>query len=426
MKKYKLILMFLILFLNLLIINNVYAEASLSINANTYTVYVGNSVTVKLSINELSGRFKVYSTDSSVIAGGAEGWCDNNICENGMSTSLVFKANKVGTAVIRLEPVNVSVTTPGKERDFTESRSITINVINKVSPPSVDVNKVYSKNNYLKNLIVDGYELNPKFNKETLEYEVELEPGTEKINVSAVKEDWRARIKGTGEIGVTEGINTINIVVTAENGNERTYKIIARVDEKDPINIKIEGKDYTIIKKKELINSKSGYEESSVKIKSFDIPSLYNNVTNITLIGVKDSEGNISLVSYDSKTGEYNYYNEFKFDLMNLYIHEKEDSKYEKIDLRINGVKTIGYKLNGLNDYYLVYATNTITGYDGYYLYDIKENSVQRYTTKLLDNMTDTKDKYFSMVLVLSCVCFLTMLFLLIEVNRDNKRKFEE
>ena len=93
--------------------------------------------------------------------------------------------------------------------------------------------------------------MNPKFNKETLEYEVELEPGTEKINVSAVKEDWRARIKGTGEIGVTEGINTINIVVTAENGNERTYKIIARVDEKDPINIKIEGKDYTIIKKKE-------------------------------------------------------------------------------------------------------------------------------------------------------------------------------
>mgnify|MGYP003295972467 CR=1 FL=1 len=34
--------------------------------------------------------------------------------------------------------------------------------------------------------------------------------------------------------------------------------------------------------------------------------------------------------------------------------------------------------------------------------------------------------KLISIVLVLSCVCFLTMLFLLIEVNRDNKRNLEE
>ena len=74
----------------------------------------------------------------------------------------------------------------------------------------------------------------------------------------------------------------------------------------------------------------------------------------------------------------------------------------------------------------MVYATNTITGYEGYYLYDTKENSVQRYDTTILDNVTHTKDKFFSIVLVLSCVCFLTMLFLLIEVNRDNKRNLEE
>ena len=79
------------------------------------------------------------------------------------------------------------------------------------------------------------------------------------------------------------------------------------------------------------------------------------------------------------------------------------------------------YKIEGLNDYYLVYATNTITGYEGYYLYDVKENSVQRYTSTLLDNVTYTKDKFMSIILVLSCVCFLTMLFLLIEVNKKNE-----
>lgn len=419
-KVYKYLLFFIII--NLFIIN-ANAAASLKISANATTAYVNQTVKIYLNINDLSGRFRVSSSDSSVLRGGAEGWCDNNVCTDGLSTTLTFRAEKEGKVTIKIEPVNVSVTTPGQEADFTESRSITINVVKKTTTPSVDVNKVYSKNNYLKSLDIEGYNITPEFNKDTFEYKLELEPGTEKINVTATKESSVAKVKGIGEIDITEGINTINIVVIAENGNERTYKIIANSPEKDPINVKINNKEYTVIKKKELINAKDGYEESTVKINTFDIPSLYNSVTKVTLVGVKDSEGNITLVSYDSKTGIYEDYNEFKFDLVNLYIREKEDSEYEKIDLKINGIKTTGYKLDGIEDYYLVYATNTITGYEGYYLYDVKENTAQRYTTILLDSVTHTKDKYFSIVLVLSCVCFLTMLFLLIEVNRDNKRE---
>ena len=111
---------------------------------------------------------------------------------------------------------------------------------------------------------------------------------------------------------------------------------------------------------------------------------------------------------------------------MNLYIHPTDESEYEKMDVTINGINTIGYKLDNIDDYYLIYATNTTTGYEGYYLYDMKENSVQRYDVTLLENLTQTKDKFFSIVLVLSCVCFLSMLFLLIEVNRDHKREYDE
>lgn len=414
-----------IIIVNLFVIN-VGASASLEINSSASTIYVNQTVKIYLKINELSGRFRVSSSDSSILAGNAEGWCDNNICEGGMSTTLTFTAKKAGTVTVTVQPVNVSITTPGHEDDFTNSRSITINVINKTTKPPVDVNKVYSKNNYLSSLSIDGYDIKPEFNKDTLEYNVELEPGTEKINVKAILEDKKSSVKGSGEVKITEGINTINIVITAENGNERIYKIIANSPEKDPINIKIDNKKYTVVKRSELIGTKEGYEEDTVKIEKFEVPSLYNDVTKVTLVGVKDESGNISLVSYDSKTGKYEFYNEFKFDLMNLYIHEREDSKYETEKIKINGVETTVYKLDGLNDYYLVYATNTITGYEGYYLYDVKENSVQRYTTTILDEVTDTKDKYFSIVLVLSCVCFLTMLFLLIEVNRDNKRNLED
>jgi len=398
-------------------INSVFA-GSLVINGNS-SVYVGNTIQVSVNFNNIAGRFKITSSDQSILAGGNEDFYDNQ------TATFTFTAKNTGTATITVTPVGAigdydnDVYTGG-------SRSLTINVIKKTTKPSVDVNKVYSKNNYLKSLSIEGYEIDPVFDKETLEYKVDLEPGTEKININAEKEHWTAKIKGIGEVNVTEGVNTINVVVTAENGNERTYKIIANVDEKDPINIKIGNNEFTIIKKRELIGSKDGYEEKEITINSFNIPALYNDVTKVTLVGVKDKEGNISLVSYDSKTGEYKVYKEINFDLMNLYIQELKDSEYEKVNLNINGLDIIGYKIDGLNDYYLVYATNTITGYEGYYLYDVKENSVQRYTSTLLDNVTHTKDKFMSIVLVLSCVCFLTMLFLLIEVNKDNKIKNED
>lgn len=399
--------------------SNIIAE-TLSITASKYTVTVGSTITVTIKANDVMGAYKLSSSNNNVLSGGDENTIDSG---DAFSKSYTFTAKSVGSASIVLAPrYSGSLYVYSTEGKIDYSRSITINVVKKNTTPSVDVNKVYSKNNYLKSLTIEGYDITPNFDKEVLEYSVELEPGTEKININALKESSVAKIKGIGEINITEGVNTINIVVTAENGNERTYKIIATSPEKDPINIKINDKDYTVIKRKELIGTKEGYEEGVVKINSFDIPSLYNNVTKVTLVGVKDSIGNISLVSYDSKTGIYEDYNEFKFDLVNLYIHEKEDSEYEKLDLKINGIKTIGYKLEGVNDYYLIYATNTITGYEGYYLYDIKENTAQRYTTIMIDNITEEKDKYFSIVLVLSCVCFLTMLFLLIEVNRDNKR----
>lgn len=413
----KIICNILFIFLSFICMNIVNA-GSLTINGGE-SVYVGNAINVTVNFNNIAGRFKITSSDQSILAGGNEDFYDNQ------TASFTFTAKSPGT-------VTISVTPIGAVGDYDNdvytggSRSLTVRVVKKNTAPSVDVNKVYSKNNYLSSLNIEGYKLTPEFNKETLEYEVELEPGTEKININTSLESKVASVRGDGEVSITDGINTIEIVVTAENGNERVYKIVANSPEKDPINIKINKNKYTVVKRRELIGTKDGYEESEVKIEKFDIPSLYNDVTKVTLVGIKDSDGNITLASYDSKTGVYELYNEFRFDLMNLYIHEKTDSEYEKKEIKINGIDTIGYKLEGVTDYYLVYATNTITGNEGYYLYDTKENSVQRYDTSMLDVVKDEKDKFFSIVLVLSCVCFLTMLFLLIEVNKDNQRKNEE
>lgn len=389
--------------------------SAFSINASQ-SVYVNSSIAVQIEAKGLTGRFDITSSNGSVIAGSDSKWIEDE------TITVYFTAKSVGTSTITVSAVNV---TDNDYNEFTGSRSITINVINKSTPPSINVNPTYNKNNYLSSLSVEGYELNPGFDKETLEYSITLEPGTEKINIVANVEDRTATVKGNGEVSTSEGINTLEIVVTAQNGNERIYKILATVEEKDPIKVEIDKKNYTIVKKKELLGNKEGYIESTVKINEFDIPTLYNEITKVTLIGLKDEEGNIKLFSYNSKTGEYSEYKEFTFNLMNLYIHENKDNKYKKVNIKINDVDVNAYELEGIDDYYLLYATNTSTGYEGYYLYDTKENSVQRYDTTLLENITKEKDKYFAIVVVLSSVCFLTMLFLLIEINKVNKTKNE-
>ena len=409
MKKIKYIL-FLLLLTIFIGINKVDA---FSINANT-TVYVGNSVKVTVEASGLTGRFDITSSNGNVLAGGDSKWLENS------SVDLYFTANQVGSATITVNATNVS---DADGNDFTGSRSITINVIKKNTTTPIEINKTYSSNNNLKSLSVDGYELNTAFNKDTLEYTIELIPGTEKINVKAVAEHNSASIKGAGEVQVSEGVNTINIVVIAQNGNEKTYKITANMEEKDPIEVEINGKKYRVIKKRELIGTKDGYKEDTVKISDFDIPTLYNEVTKITLVGLKNSDGDIGLYAYDSKTGKYSIYKEYEFNRMNLYIHEDKKSPYTKKKIKINGEEVTAYKVEDLDDYYLIYATNTMTGHEGYYLYDVEENSVQRYNTYMIDKLMKEKDKYLSIVLVLSCVCFLTMLFLLIEVNKIKKMK---
>ena len=73
--------------------------------------------------------------------------------------------------------------------------------------------------------------MNPSFNKDTLEYKINLNADITKININAETEDSKAIVEGTGEKDLKPGNNFIEIKVIAENGNEKIYKINAYVDE---------------------------------------------------------------------------------------------------------------------------------------------------------------------------------------------------
>ncbi len=87
-----------------------------------------------------------------------------------------------------------------------------------------------SDNNYLSELGIEGVELNTQFNKEKETYFININ-NTNAIDITAIAEDSKAKVKITGNTNIINGQNKILISVTAENGNVRYYRIFANCEE---------------------------------------------------------------------------------------------------------------------------------------------------------------------------------------------------
>ena len=96
----------------------------------------------------------------------------------------------------------------------------------KEKPPVVltPVVYYYSSNNYLKTLEAKGYEI--KFDRDTLEYELNVNNDVKSLDITAIAEDSRSRVEITGNENFKTGKNTVIISVKAENGDVREYKLI--------------------------------------------------------------------------------------------------------------------------------------------------------------------------------------------------------
>ncbi|HAB67203.1 MAG TPA: hypothetical protein DCE23_07535 [Firmicutes bacterium] len=96
---------------------------------------------------------------------------------------------------------------------------------NKVTPASVKK----SNNANLSNIKIDNIEF--EFKKDILEYNLEVKNNVEKINIDATTEHNKAKVEGSGEQNLAIGDNTIELVVTAEDGTKQTY--IIKIKRKD-------------------------------------------------------------------------------------------------------------------------------------------------------------------------------------------------
>ncbi|MDL2240654.1 cadherin-like beta sandwich domain-containing protein, partial [Bacteroidales bacterium OttesenSCG-928-K22] len=83
-----------------------------------------------------------------------------------------------------------------------------------------------SNDSTLSNLAVNQGTLTPSFNTATINYTVDVERDVDSIIITATSTHPNAIITGDGEHEVVSGENTFEVVVTAENGNSKTYTIV--------------------------------------------------------------------------------------------------------------------------------------------------------------------------------------------------------
>ena len=84
---------------------------------------------------------------------------------------------------------------------------------------------VKSNNDNLKSLDISGCALSPNFDSAITDYSCSVENKTKSVNVNATKADDKASVAGDGNITLTSDQTIVKIVVTAEDGSQKTYNI---------------------------------------------------------------------------------------------------------------------------------------------------------------------------------------------------------
>lgn len=334
------------------------ASATINLSTNSNTAEVGDEITVSLSISADAaiGDFEAYITynadilefisEASFIAGG-DGLLkltDKNTANQDTSRKYImkFKAKAIGISEIAI-------------KDKAEVYELDSGLSMSVSSNSVDIDvspaKTASDNTYLKNLKISPGKLSPDFDKNKTEYTTEVSYDQDKLIVSAQPEDEKSNIAVVGNEKLIVGNNKISIKVTAESGGAKEYVITAvRKEEEKQQTEEINETSETDLSGG---NTGNGITEGTAKIGKVQIKK----------------EGNDSYIQ-----------NGFRYRLLEPGDGVAIPDGYIKTSLIINDIPVTAYTLSSDldNDFLLLYAENE-NKEAGFYQYDRKEETLQRY-----------------------------------------------
>ncbi len=393
----------------------VYAKGSASISGPS-TVESGSKVTISVTLKN------VAAWDIEINSSGSTSGCSDHFVSdsrNGKDTtktlSVTCKATSVGS--IGFTASGDITSADGDNKSVSLSKRVTVT---NPRPKSTD--------DTLASITIEGYTLTPEFNKDTLEYSVTVPSTVNSVKIDAKANESHATVSGTGELEVSEGVNTFEIVCTAETGVKKTYVVLVNVEDINPINVKIGEEDFTIVKNAKNLTKPESYEEKTIEIDGNSIPAFYSDVTHFTLIGVKNSIGTINLAIYNEENNTYKLYNEINQSTLTLYLIDFENNLegYVKKDIVINDVQVPVYAYNEDSRFVICYGMDIHTGKYDYYEYDTKEGTFQVWDHEEIDSLKQQVKTYTYICFAFGGCLFLAFILILSLLKKKKKTSKKE
>ena len=382
----------LILFTLILIPVNCFAkDSTINISTSSSNFTDGSTITVNVTINSSvpigyyeytldfdNSSLKLLNSNSYIVNR------TNDANTKKVNNSFKFKILKNNNPKINV--TSYSIVSAKNEKNLSvEVKPLTLN----------SKTKATNKDVYLKLLEVENYEINPKFDKKTTEYTVNIDKDIKKININAEAEEKNYTIDGDGQYDLKGKDDSFDVTVKDKNGNSKTYTIKIKINKEKEIKVKIDGKTYLLISDSNSYKEiPTGFETKLITIEDNEINALYNESTKQTLVVLKDEEGNLELFLYDEENNSYSKYEVLTFEKVSIIPTNtnKTIKGYQKDKIKINDKEVNCLRIDPNSRFVLIYGMNAEDGTKNWYSYDTENNTVQVYNDEI-ENLYKEKEK---------------------------------
>ena len=380
--------------------------SGITVSAGQSTVSVGRTVAFTITVPSDADVWLYRVEYSSNLT-----WVSGQTTVEGYSfdpgtrvNQLVFRANDTGTATVNISAGSYAIN--GTNYDASGSTSVTIVAADKPddsepapapSPTpsgggnsSTDNNPgvSLSSNNALSSLTVSAGTLTPAFDPAVTEYTLSLPQGTEKLTLTATPSDSNATVQGDGELTLQEGENTLPLVVTAENGDTKTYTVTAKVAQAPTLFLDYNGQRLGVVKDVSQVTPPAGFAPAEPITYSGDTLPIWTDVSGKrTLVYLMDEKTSAQgFYLFSQTTGVQSPYLPILCGSV-TYIYTDIPKELSSVPgLTPATVKAFGQTLNGwtyndasLKDFSVLYLMDDAGSY-GYYTYDSREETLQRFS----------------------------------------------
>ena len=367
----------------------------ISAYAGQSNVSVGStiSVTFRASDDAMRWIYTISYSGNLTLESGSTSVSGSDAYGDSRTHTLIFRANEEGDAWVTAYKENGLVST-----DFVEanaSASVQFKVVSASSPSDGyhhddfdNATPGKSGNNALSSLTVSAGTLTPAFDPAVTEYTLSLPQGTEKLTLTATPSDSNATVQGDGELTLQEGENTLPLVVTAENGDTKTYTVTAKVAQAPTLFLDYNGQRLGVVKDVSQVTPPAGFAPAEPITYSGDTLPIWTDVSGKrTLVYLMDEKSSAQgFYLFSQTTGVQSPYLPILCGSV-TYIYTDIPKELSSVPgLTPATVKAFGQTLNGwtyndasLKDFCVLYLMDDAGSY-GYYTYDSREETLQRFS----------------------------------------------